>query len=124
LLISIILSPNALPLSLLTLSTGSFIVWFLPHQVTYELLPYLQHYYNGAGVGSTAWNAGAGVGSTAWNAGAAFGKSVISNPVMFQNFSNKNFELVVREFDDLLRHYLNDLGSGTNAWNRGAPVYD
>ena len=98
-LISIILSPNALPLSLLTLGTGSFIVWFLPHQVTYELLPYLQHYYNGAGVGSTAWNAG-----------AAFGKSVISNPVMFQNFSNKNFELVVREFDDLLRHYLNDLG--------------
>jgi hypothetical protein len=41
-----------------------------------------------------------------------------------RNFSNKNFELVVREFDDLLRHYLNDLGGGTNAWNRGPPVYD
>jgi hypothetical protein len=33
---------------------------------------HLQHYYNDAGVGSTAWNAG-----------AAFGNSVISNPVMF-----------------------------------------
>jgi hypothetical protein len=74
---------------------------------------HLQHYYNDAGVGSTAWNAG-----------AAFGNSVISNPVMFSNFSNKNFELVVREFDDLLVHYWNDFGGGTNAWNRGAPVYD
>src|SRR5215217_7415622 len=33
-----IISPNVLPLSLLTLSTGSLLVAFLSHQLTYTLL--------------------------------------------------------------------------------------
>src|SRR5919206_3658670 len=36
---NVISCPNVLPLSLLTLITGSFIVWFRSHHVTYTLLP-------------------------------------------------------------------------------------
>jgi hypothetical protein len=71
---------------------------------------HLQHYNNDFGVGGTAWNAGASFGSNINPASA---------PVMFQNFSNKNFELVVREGNNL-RHYYNDFGVGGTAWNAGA----
>lgn len=37
----------------------------------------------------------------------------------FQNFSNKNFELVVREGNHL-QHYYNNFGVGSPTWNAGA----
>jgi hypothetical protein len=72
---------------------------------------HLQHYYNDFGVNDPP----------TWNTGAAFGSNInpSSSPVMFQNFSNKNLELVVREGNSL-KHYWNDFGGGSTAWNTGA----
>jgi hypothetical protein len=69
-----------------------------------------------------------GDGSNKWKSGPIFGSNVTGNPVMFQNFDNKNFELVVPEATqqgNQLHHYFFTYGGVPTSiprltWNSSA----